>query len=166
MSLGDVVIGGTISPGNSPGRIRIRCNIIMLPGSRIVLEISGSGDDLGTYEFDQLIIGDTATFDLASAEIVFSFLGDTNPNVVSALGGLNLNYYLRAGSEDPNAPIDGPTQALSAVFAAGQTWGDVIDASKVSAVSEDPNYSNIVLNFNPDTAWLRWWPCPNPRPGA
>ena len=72
---GDVVIGGTISPGNSPGRIRVRCNIIMLPGSRIVLEISGSGDDLGTYEFDQLIIGDTATFDLASAEIVFSFLG-------------------------------------------------------------------------------------------
>ncbi len=159
---GDVVIGGTISPGNSPGRIRVRCNIIMLPGSRIVLEISGSGDDLGTYEFDQLIIGDTATFDLASAEIVFSFLGATNPSTVSALGGLNLNYYLRAGSEDPNAPIDGPTQALSSVFAPGQTWGDVIDASKVSAVSEDPNYSNIVLNFNPDTGMAQVVSVPEP----
>jgi T5SS/PEP-CTERM-associated repeat protein len=134
-AVGDVVIAGTVSPGYSPGRIRIRCNVVMLPGSRIVLEISGSGNDLGGYEIDQLIIGDTASFDLGSAEIVFSFLGDTNPNVVSSIGGLNLDYYLRTGSEDPNAPLDAPTQALSALFAPGESWSDVIDTSKVSAVS-------------------------------
>lgn len=133
---GDVVIAGTVSPGYSPGRIRIRCNIVVLPGGRIVLEISGSGDDFAGYAIDQLIIGEAASFDLGSADIVFSFLGDTNPNVVSALGGLNLDYYLRAGSEDLDAPLDAPTLALSNLFQPGQGWSDVIDPTKVSAVSE------------------------------
>jgi T5SS/PEP-CTERM-associated repeat protein len=143
--VGDVVIGGTISPGQSPGRIRIRCNVIMLPGSRIVLEISGSGSNPADYEFDQLIIGEDATFDLASAEIVFSFLGETNPNVVSNFGGLNLDFYLRAGSEDPLAPVDAPTQALSTQFAPGQTWSSVVDSTRVSAVSESYNVTEFKM---------------------
>ncbi|MBN8508057.1 MAG: PEP-CTERM sorting domain-containing protein [Burkholderiales bacterium] len=133
-AVGDVIVGGTLAPGNSPGRIRIMCNLIMLAGSKIVLEISGSGSSLADYQIDQLVIGDDATFDLASAQIEFSFLGNTNPNTVSALGGLNLDYYLRAGST--GAPVDGPTQALSTQFTAGQTWSNVIDSSKVTAVSD------------------------------
>ena len=134
-AVGDVIIGGTISPGNSPGRMRIRCNIIMLPGSRIVLEISGSGGSLGDYQIDQLIIDDDASFDLASAEIVFSFLGETNPNVVSAIGGLNLDFYLRTVAS--SGSIDGPTQSLlEAPAASGQTWNELIDTTQVSAISE------------------------------
>lgn len=160
-AVGDVIIGGTISPGNSPGRMRIRCNIIMLPGSRIVLEISGSGSNPADYEFDQLIIGDDASFDLASAEIVFSFLGDTNPNVVSALGGLNLDFYLRAGSEDPLAPIDGPTQALSTQFTQGQTWSSVVDPTRVSAVSESYDVTEFKITGE-GTFALEAVPVPEP----
>jgi T5SS/PEP-CTERM-associated repeat protein len=132
-AVGDVIIGGTISPGNSPGRLRIKCNVIMLPGSKIVLEVSGSGTDLGGYQIDQLIIDDDASFDLASAEIVFNFLGNTNPNEVSAIGGLNLDYYLRTLA--PAASIGGPTQSLATTFAPGESWSDVISTSKVSATS-------------------------------
>jgi T5SS/PEP-CTERM-associated repeat protein len=133
-AVGDVIIGGTISPGNSPGRIRIRCNVIMLPGSRIVLEIAGSGDSLSDYQIDQLIIDDDASFDLASAEIVFNFLGETNPNVVSAIGGLNLDYYLRTMAS--SGSIDGPTQSLrSAPGADGKTWSQLINTANVTAKS-------------------------------
>ena len=133
-AVGDVIIGGTISPGNSPGRLRIKCNVIMLPGSRIMLEISGSGSSLGDYQIDQLIIDNDASFDLASAEIVFNFLGETNPNVVSEIGGLNLDFYLRTLA--PSGSIDGPTQSLlEAPFAAGKTWTEVINTAQVSATS-------------------------------
>ena len=129
-----MIIGGTISPGNSPGRLRIKCNVIMLPGSRIMLEISGSGSSLGDYQIDQLIIDNDASFDLASAEIVFNFLGETNPNVVSEIGGLNLDFYLRTLA--PSGSIDGPTQSLlEAPFAAGKTWTEVINTAQVSATS-------------------------------
>lgn len=160
-AVGDVVIAGTVSPGYSPGRIRIRCNVVMLPGSRIVLEISGSGSDFGSYEIDQLIIGDTASFDLGSAQIVFSFLGETNPNVVSNLGGLNLDYYLRTGSEDPSAPLDAPTQALSTLFAPGQGWADVIDPSKVSAMSAAYDVTSFSYSGN-GTFELTAVPVPEP----
>ncbi len=141
-AVGDVIVGGTLSPGKSPGRIRIMCNLIMLPGSKIVLEISGSGGNLADYQIDQLVIGDDATFDLASAQIEFSFLGNTNPNTVSALGGLNLDY--RAGSVV--APVDGPTQALSTQFTSGQSWSSVIDSNNVTAVSERWDVTSFTYN--------------------
>jgi hypothetical protein len=143
-AVGDVIVGGTLSPGKSPGRLRIMCNLIMLPGSKIVLEISGSGGNLADYQIDQLVIGDDATFDLASAQIEFSFLGNTNPNTVSALGGLNLDYYLRAGSVV--APVDGPTQALSTQFTSGQSWSTVIDSNNVTAVSERWDVTSFTYN--------------------
>jgi T5SS/PEP-CTERM-associated repeat protein len=143
-AVGDVIIGGTISPGQSPGRIRIRCNLIMLPGSRIVLEISGSGGELGDYQIDQLIIDDDASFDLASAEIVFSFLGETNPNEVSAIGGLNLDYYLRTLAS--SGSIDGPTQSLATTFEPGQTWSDVVNTANVSATSTSWDVTEFQYN--------------------
>ncbi len=160
-AVGDVVIAGTVSPGYSPGRLRIRCNVVLLPGSRIVLEISGSGSDFGGYEIDQLIIGDTASFDLGSAEIVFSFLGDTNPNVVSGLGGLNLDYYLRTGTEDPSEPLDAPTRALSTLFAPGQGWADVIDTASVTAVSDRFDVTSFSYSGN-GTFELTAVPVPEP----
>ena len=40
-ALGNVIVGGTISPGYSPGRININCDFITLPGSKLILDISG-----------------------------------------------------------------------------------------------------------------------------
>ena len=124
--VGDVVIGGVISPGNSPGRLRINCNLIMLAGSQIVLEVSGSGSG---YDIDELIIGSEATFDLASAQIVFSFLGNTDPNAFAASGGFNLDNFLRSATGDV-------TTGLSSTFATGQTWDDVVATAQITATSE------------------------------
>jgi T5SS/PEP-CTERM-associated repeat protein len=124
---GDVIIGGTISPGESPGRIRINCNLISLDGSRLILEVQDNGSG---YDIDQLIIGDDSTFDLRQFEIVFSFLGDTDPTAFAASGGFDLDNFLLAGhfNGDPDDP-------LSTLFAAGQTWADVVDFSRVTAES-------------------------------
>ena len=76
-ALGNVIVGGTISPGYSPGRININCDFITLPGSKLILDISGTG---GVYDIDHLILGNDSTFDLTNLQIVFNFLGDTDPN--------------------------------------------------------------------------------------
>ena len=45
---GPVVIGGTISPGTSPGRLRINCDLTMLSGSKLILEIDDNGASRST----------------------------------------------------------------------------------------------------------------------
>ncbi len=139
-SSGDVVIGGTIAPGNSPGRLRIRCNIIMLGGSRIILEVSGSGD---FYEYDELIIDSNSSFDLASAQIEFSFLGETNPEAFAAIGGMNLDNFFRSETGTT-------TSGLSTAFAPGQTWSTTVNTAAITAVSESPQYSDITLTYTGD----------------
>lgn len=140
-SSGDVVIGGTIEPGNSPGRLRIRCNIIMLAGSRIVLEVQGNGSSLGDYGIDELIIDSSASFNLASAQIEFSFLGNTDPNQFAAIGGMNLDNFFRTET-------GATTAGLSTVFAPGQTWANVVNTSTITAVSEDPAFSSIQISYS------------------
>src|SRR6185436_13890790 len=115
---GDVIVAGTISPGNSPGRVTINCNLIMLPGSLLILEIAANGDD---YSFDQLRIGSDSTFDLKDLHVVFSFLGNTDPNAFMATGGLDLDNFIRSLDQQTGADT-----GLSSVFAQGQTWGDVL----------------------------------------
>lgn len=36
--------GGIVSPGISPGRLRINCNIITLPGSQMLLDVEDIGN--------------------------------------------------------------------------------------------------------------------------
>lgn len=131
---GDVVIGGTISPGNSPGHLVIDCNIITLPGSKLVLEIAGNA---GNYSWDRLVIGKSSTFDLRQVQIVFSFLGSTDPNGFATTEGLQLDKFLRQGVDDVDVG------SLSASFQPGQQWGDVIKVSSISAVSSAYTISNL-----------------------
>jgi hypothetical protein len=116
-----VVIGGTIAPGNSPGRIRIFCDVTMLADSKLILEINdrdgGPGVDL---EIDQLVIGSDSTFDLTQLQIVFAFVGNTNPNDID----LDLNEFLRT-------EIDGQETSLSALFGKNgnpANWGSAVDS--------------------------------------
>ena len=111
---GPAVIAGTISPGNSPGRLRILCDVTMLPGSKLILEINdrdgGPGVDID-IDIDQLIIGEDAKFDLSSLQIIFSFIGNTNPNeFAESPGGFNLDKFLLAGG--PNNSIIGGLSKL------------------------------------------------------
>ena len=131
---GDVIIGGTISPGNSPGHLVIDCNIITLPGSKLLLEIAGNA---GNYSWDRLVIGKSSTFDLRQVQIVFSFLGSTDPNGFATSVGLQLDKFLRQGVNDVDVG------SLSASFQPGQQWGDVIKVSSISAVSNADTISNL-----------------------
>jgi len=122
---GDVIVGGTISPGNSPGRLIIHCNIISLDGSMLILDVEGVGEG---FDVDKLVIGNDSTFDLHHIGIVFNFLGDTDPEAFAASGGFDLDNFLR--TEVPGGDV-----GLSAAFAPGETWSDVVDPTKISAVS-------------------------------
>ena len=132
---GDVIVGGTISPGNSPGRIVINCNIITLPGSHLILDVLAVG---GGYNIDQLVIGNGSTFDLSKLQIVFNFLGNTDPTAFAASGGFDLDHFLRSGLA--TGDLD-----LSTAFATGQTWATVVDASQISAVSSAYDVTQLSL---------------------
>jgi T5SS/PEP-CTERM-associated repeat protein len=124
---GDVIIAGVVSPGNSPGRVTINCNLIMLPGSLLIFEIAANGDG---YSFDQLRIGSNSTFDLNAMHVVFSFLGNTDPNAFAATGGLDLDNFLQSQNEQTGA-----VTGLSSAFAPGQTWADVLTEGNVTTFS-------------------------------
>jgi T5SS/PEP-CTERM-associated repeat protein len=137
---GDVVVAGTISPGNSPGRLTIHCNLITLPGSLLILDVLGTG---GGFSLDHLIIGNNATFSLHDLHIVFNFLGDTDPNAFAASGGFDLDNFLQSLDL-----ASGSITGLSNAFAPGQTWDDVVDPAAISAVSSVYDISN--LQIQPD----------------
>jgi T5SS/PEP-CTERM-associated repeat protein len=154
---GDVIVGGTISPGESPGRIRVNCNVVSLDGSKLILEIQANGS--GGYNIDQLIIGNDSTFDLAQFQIVFTFLGDTDPVAFAASGGFDLDNFLLAGSftGDPDAP-------LSTLFASGQTWADVVDFDRVTA--ESSVFEIGSLSFDGATGSVDVIAAPIPEPST
>lgn len=134
---GDVIVGGTIDPGNSPGRIRINCNLISLPGSVLRLEIQSDG--AGGFITDQLVIGDDSTFDFSNFRVVFSFLDDTDVNAFAASGGFDFDNFLRTGVGTDES------QGLSAAFGAGVTWANQINSSLVTVESMAYNVSGLTF---------------------
>ena len=132
---GDVIVAGTISPGNSPGRITINCNLISLPGSMFIIDILGS---TGDFSFDQLRIGNDSTFSLNNLHVVFNFLGDTDPNAFAATGGFDMDNFIQSLNQQT-----GEVTGLSNVFAPGQTWDDVLGEGNITAMSPAYDLSNL-----------------------
>jgi len=132
---GDVIVAGTISPGNSPGRVTINCNLIALPGSLLMLDILDSG---GNFSFDQLRLGNDSTFKLNDLHVVFNFLGNTDPNAFAATGGFDMDNFIRSLNLQT-----GEVTGLSSVFAPGQTWNDVLGAGNITAVSPVYDLSDL-----------------------
>jgi hypothetical protein len=147
---GPVIIGGTISPGNSPGRIRIRCDITMLSTSRLILDIDDNG---AGFDIDELIIGNDSKFDLRALQIVFNFIGATNPDEFAKTGGFNLDNFLR--SEKANST---KTKGLSKLFDKNgndyEDWEDVVSAKNFSAVSDSFDLSNFSLDADGNVSFV------------
>ena len=135
---GNVIVAGTISPGNSPGRVTINCNLITLPGSMLVLDILGSA---GEFNVDHLRIGNDSTFDLSKLHVVFNFLGDTDPNAFLATGGFDMDNFIQSLNLQT-----GDVTGLSTAFAPGQTWGNVLDEDNITAVSSVYDLSNLQVS--------------------
>jgi T5SS/PEP-CTERM-associated repeat protein len=154
---GDVIIGGTINPGESPGRLRINCNLVSLDGSKLILEIESNGS--GGYNIDHLVIGDDSTFDLKQFQVVFSFLGATDPTAFAASGGFDLDNFLLAGHFDGRSD-----EALSTLFGGGETWADVVDLTKVTAQSSA--FGITSLSVDGATGGLAVTAVPIPEPST
>ena len=106
---GDVIVGGTISPGNSPGRVTINCNLITLPGSMLVLDILGSG---GGFQHRSPPHRQRLDLQPDGLHVVFNFLGDTDPNAFAATGGFDMDNFLQSLNLQT-----GEVTGLSTVFA-------------------------------------------------
>ena len=137
---GPVVIAGTIMPGNSPGRLRFNCDVTMLFGSQLILEINDTG--VG-FEIDQLIIGNDSTFDLTQLQIIFSFIGGTNPNDYV----IDLDNFLKVGNgADETAGLSTLFQANGNDYA---NWGQAVDSNLFGFRSTA--YDVTSFSFNAET---------------
>lgn len=153
---GSVLVAGTISPGNSPGRINVNCNFISLPGSRLVLDVLDTGSG---FSVDHLIFGSTASFILSDLQIVFNFLGNTDPTAFAASGGFDLDNFLETENLDT-----GVISGLSTVFGPDQTWTNVIDPSQITLVSSVLGTSNLQLQG--DGGFVGYTTAPVPEPST
>jgi hypothetical protein len=91
--VGNVVNGGTINPGNSPGTLTVLGNYTSSPGARLVLEVARDG--AGGFVTDQLIFGEGAGVSLAALAVEFRFLGTTDPVAFQASGAFDIDSFLR-----------------------------------------------------------------------
>jgi len=151
---GPVIIGGIVSPGNSPGRLRIKCDVTMLATSKLILEINDRDGGPGVdFDIDELIIGDDSKFDLTSLQIIFSFIGSTNPNEFAASeGGFSLDKFLLA-----SGPDDEILGGLSTLFGNKRNpdtlnWGQAVN-SKLFAF-ESSAYDVSEVSFDTETGQI------------
>lgn len=79
--------GGTVSPGHSPGTLKIKGNYTQI-GGIIDLQIGGTG--LG--QFDQLIID--GAFDLIGGTILFDFINGFAPRINDVFNLINASTWL------------------------------------------------------------------------
>jgi T5SS/PEP-CTERM-associated repeat protein len=154
---GDIVIGGTVAPGNSPGRLRWNCNVITLAGSKLLLEVDDIGG--GNYAFDELIIDQDSTFDLQQLNIVFQFADDTDPQAAfSPTGGqLALDSFLRGG-------VGSGDVAFSTVF--GSDWNALVNAARITAESKTFNISEFKLDPSSPSGGFTVVATPVPEPAT
>lgn len=153
---GDLIVRGTVSPGESPGRIRINGGVYTGPGARLLLDVSAIGEGSFSavargfvnargeltpgYDIDQLVIGAGSSFDFTGLTIVMNFLGTTNPIDFEDSGGLDLDNFMRSANGDTET-------GLSTVFPEGVHWTDVLADADIVAWSSVEAYWGTELHF-------------------
>jgi len=88
----NVVNQGGIGPGNTPGRLTINGAFDSNLG-QIVLEVEALAS--GGYAVDELVFGDPSQVFIGGADIVFEFLGDTDPSAFLAAGLFDLATFFK-----------------------------------------------------------------------
>jgi hypothetical protein len=127
--VGNVINGGTINPGNSPGTLTVQGNYSSAPGGRLVLEVGSNGS--GGFVTDQLIFGLGASFNLGALAVEFRFLGDADPGAFQATGAFNVDSFLRQ-----QAPGGGSSALGNAAYA-----GVAFTASAAAYTISNFNYT-------------------------
>ncbi len=111
---GNVIVAGTISPGNSPRPLSIDCNLITLAGSRLILDVLGNG---AGFDIDHLRIGNNSTFDLQQPADRPQLPRQHRSRMPSSRRAASTSTTSCNRSTSPTGAVSG----LSTVFAAGET---------------------------------------------
>ncbi len=135
---GNVIVRGTLSPGESPGRIIINGGIRLDGDGIIMLDVASDGH--GGFLTDEVILTPGSSFEFgASSKVVFNFLGDTDPNAFGASGKFGMDTFMRSGDATTDS-------GLSTVFAPGTDWGSYYTSGQFSAQSNAYDVTNLTFN--------------------
>lgn len=136
---GNLIVRGTVAPGESPGRMIINVGVFMEGEGKIVLDIESDGH--GGFDTDELVFMLGSSFEFGNSKVIFNFVGDTNPNEFGGSGEFDMDTFMRSR----NGSVD---SGLSSVFAPGTDWGDYYTSGQFSAQSDV--YDIVELTFNAD----------------
>jgi hypothetical protein len=140
---GDVILHGTLSPGNSPGSVIINGKLRTGSGLLLLDVASNGGAGLGGFDLDHVILTEGSGFDFTGLQVHFHFIGATDPGAFAAAGGFALDNFLQSLDT-----ATGDLSGLSTAFAAGQTWDSLFDSSQFSAAAD--SFVITDFNFSPD----------------
>lgn len=135
---GNLIVRGTLSPGESPGRMIIHGSIQTENEAKIILDVASDGH--GGFLTDELILTLGSSFEFgASTKVVFNFLGDADPNAFGASGKFDMDTFMlsRDGSVD---------SGLSTVFAPGTDWASYFTSTQFGAQSDAYDVTELALS--------------------
>ena len=143
-SQGRIGPNGILSPGDSPGRLVIDGGFNFISGT-IVLEVFE--DAPGHFLFDELVFAgySPAAVGLQNLNVVFSFLGATNPETFGASGDWILDTFFKVNSSPDGSGADAP---ISSVLGIDETLDELFGASSFGAQADA--YAIEDFAFNPN----------------
>jgi T5SS/PEP-CTERM-associated repeat protein len=133
----NVILHGTLAPGDSPGSVIINRSFQTGSG-HLILDVGTSGDG---YVTDHVLFTKGTTFSFNGLAVTFNFLAGTNPIAASEDGILNMDNFLE--SLDPTT---GATTGLSDVFGPGQTWATMFATATFDAVANGTAIADLEVH--------------------
>lgn len=114
--VGDVEVGGTLSPGNSPGQMIVAGNVTQLPGSTLLIEIDGPTPGNGAGHYDTLVLtgaGSVFTADGTLAPLLRGITAPANNSFTPAIGDLFTIVTAEGGVAGAFDALDQPGAGLA-----------------------------------------------------
>lgn len=100
--VGDVLAGGILSPGNSPGRLVVSGSVTQTAGSTLLIEIDGPTPGVGAGHYDTVV--------LTGAGAVFTAAGTLSPVTRGITGAANNTYTPSIGDRFEVVVAEGGVQ--------------------------------------------------------
>ncbi len=135
---------GILSPGDSPGRLVIDGGFNFISGT-IVLEVFE--DELGQFVVDEIVFAgyNPTAVDLQDLNVVYSFLGDTNPEEFAESNKWILDTFFKVNSDPDGLGLDAP---ISSVLGTGETLEDLFAGSDFGARADAFTIEDFAFDLN------------------
>jgi subtilase-type serine protease len=142
----DVFVSGTLSPGESPGTLSVVGSLNLLPSSKTVMDIDGTGIADGAGNYDRLIlIGTDSVFtaDGVIKPILRGISGSANNDFIPSLGE---SFSIISATGGINSGFDNLTQP-SAGLSVNTRFDLVYDTNKIDLLITPGSYKLFVENL-------------------